>query len=119
MITAQVRALLAVVTVITAAGVAAAVVGIADHIAAAVLIAAGLGWLAVVTLRRERRIRARLADSRTRPAACPPAAGPPAAAPLTRVGPGDPTPVSPAPTTRPGTPRDVRAATAVAPTGGV
>ncbi|MGH3616294.1 MAG: hypothetical protein ACRDRK_27610, partial [Pseudonocardia sp.] len=59
------RALLAVVAGIATVGVAAAVAGIADHVAAAVLIAAGLCWLAVAVLRRERRIRARLADPRT------------------------------------------------------
>lgn len=57
---------------------------LADLIGGAVLTAPGLGWLAVVVLRRERRIRARLADPRT-----PAAAGRLGGVPRTRVGPGD------------------------------
>lgn len=93
MTAAECRTLLA----IGAVGVVAAVAGVADHIAAAVLIAAGLAWLAVMALRRERRIRARLADPRTRPAPRPPGEVPHA-----RVGPGGRAPVPPAPTHHPG-----------------
>ncbi|MGH3611295.1 MAG: hypothetical protein ACRDRK_01465, partial [Pseudonocardia sp.] len=61
-----------------------------------VLIAAGLCWLAVAVLRRERRIRARLADPRTRPAPRQPGE-----VPHTRVGPGDDARVLPAPICQP------------------
>lgn len=62
-----------------------------DLIGGAVLIAPGLGWLAVVVLRRERRIRARLPDPRT------PAAAGLGGVPCTRVGPGHDAPAPPAP----------------------
>lgn len=110
MIAAEVRALLAAVTVITTVGVGAGVTGIADHVAVAVLIAAGLGWLAVVAARRERRICSRLADPRTRPAPRRPGEVTHA-----RVGPGDAAPVPPAPTHRPG----ATPGTATTATGGV
>ncbi len=96
MIGIEYQALLAVVAGITTVGITAAVAGIADHVAAAVLIAAGLAWLAVTVLRRELRIRARLADPRTRPAPRPPGE-----VPHTRVGPGDDTRVPPAPNRQP------------------
>jgi hypothetical protein len=90
-------ALLTVVAVIGAVGVVSSVAGIADRIAVAVLMVAGLVWLAVVVLRREWRIRARLADPRTQPAPRSPGQVPHA-----RVGPGDRAPVPPAPTCYPG-----------------
>lgn len=70
-----------------------------DLIGGAVLIAPGLGWLAVVVLSRERRTRARLADPRT-----PAAAGRLGGVPRTRVGPGDHAPAPPAPNGLPGLP---------------
>lgn len=89
------RALLGVVAGIATVGAAAAVAGIADHVAAAALVAAGLCWIAAAGLRRERRIRARLADPRT-----PPDLAPRGEVPHTRVGPGDHAQVPPAPTRR-------------------
>jgi len=71
--------------------------------AGAVLVASALVWLAVVVIRRERWIRARLADPRTRPA---PTAG--GRVPELRAGPGDATPGPPAPSTTPGADRTVR-----------
>lgn len=67
-----------------------------DLMGGAVLVAPGLGWLAVVVLCGERRIRARLADPRT-PAAASLLGG----APRTRVGPGDDAPAPPAPNDQP------------------
>lgn len=88
------RVLLRVVALITGVGVASPVIGLPDRVTACVLIGAGLCWVAVMALRRERRIRVRLADPRTRPAA-----------PATRAGPGDRTPGSPAPNPAPGVAR--------------
>lgn len=88
------RVLLRVVALIAGVGVASPVIGLPDRIGACVLIGAGLCWLAILALRRERRIRVRLADPRTR-----------SAAPATRAGPGDCTPASPAPSPGPGVAR--------------
>lgn len=90
------RALMGAVGAIVTVGGVSSVAGIADHVAAAGLVAAGLVWLAVAVLRRERRIRARLADPRILPA-------PRRAVEVSelRVGPGDSPPVPPAPTRRP------------------
>jgi hypothetical protein len=61
----QCRALAVMVAVVLAAGVTSSVIGVAGCLTAAVLLAAGVGWLIVGMVRRERRIRARLADPRT------------------------------------------------------
>jgi hypothetical protein len=88
--------MVAIVTVCSAAAVSS-VVPVVEHLVGAGLLAAGLLWLVIAVVRRERRIRARLADPRIRPAARPPAE-----VPRSRVGPGDPTPDPTAPTTHPG-----------------
>lgn len=93
---AEFRVLLGVVAAIGAVGTASGLAGITDHTAAASLAAAALGWLAALVMRRELRIRARLADPHTRPAP-----DPFAGAPCSRVVPGEHTPAPPAPTHQP------------------
>lgn len=95
--------LMAAVTGACALGAASAVVPVVEHIVGAVLVAAGLLWLAAAVLRRERRISTRLADPDTRPA--PAARG---RVSELRAGPGDATPDPPAPSTTPGADRTVR-----------
>jgi hypothetical protein len=62
---AEYRALAVIVAVVLTAGVTSSLLGVAGYLTAAVLLAAGAGWLVVAMVRRERRIRARLADPRT------------------------------------------------------
>ncbi|WP_219417708.1 hypothetical protein [Pseudonocardia nigra] len=80
------------IVAVCAAAAVSSVVPAVEHIVGAALLAAGLGWLVLTTVRRERRIRARLADPRTHRA---PRSG--VGAPRSRMGPGEHTPVSPAP----------------------
>jgi hypothetical protein len=61
------RALAVIVAVVLTAGVTSSLIGVAGYLAAAALISAGAGWLLVAMVRRERRIRARLADPRSEP----------------------------------------------------
>ena len=63
--TTESRALVLIVGVVLGSGVTSGVLGISGYLTAAGLLAAGLGWLLLAMLRRERRIRARLADPRT------------------------------------------------------
>jgi len=65
---AEYQALMTAVGALGALAVVSSVIPVVEHITGAVLVAAGLLWLAVALLRRELRIRARLADPRTRPA---------------------------------------------------
>lgn len=90
------RALMAAITTMCGAAAVSAVVPVVEQLISAALVAAGLVWVAVVVIGRERRIRARLADPRTRPA---PAAG--GRVPGLRAGPGAASPALPAPTTTP------------------
>lgn len=64
---AEYRALARILAVTFAAGAVSSIGGIPGYRTAAVVLAAALGWLVVAIVRRERRIRARLADPRTRP----------------------------------------------------
>jgi len=82
---------MAAVGAVCALAAVASVVPVVEHIVAAALVALGLGWLAVAVVRRERRIRARIADPRTRPK---PVAG--GRVPALRAGSGVDAPVSPA-----------------------
>lgn len=93
---AEFRVLLGVIATIAAVGAVSGVAGIADHTAAVGLGVAALGWVAALVVRRELRIHARLAGTRTRPAPRRPAA-----APCSRVAPGAHTPAPPAPTHQP------------------
>lgn len=67
--TAECRAPASVVAVIAAVGVTSSAAGVADHVAAAALLVAAAGWAVVSVIRRELRIRCRIADTTgTRPA---------------------------------------------------
>jgi hypothetical protein len=70
------RVLMAGIGAVCALGAVSSVVPVVEHVVGAVLVAAALVWLAVALTRRERRIRARLADLRTRPAPAPGPRGP-------------------------------------------
>lgn len=94
------RLIMTVIVGLCAAGAVGSVVPGLDAAVGAVLGAAALGAVAVVAVRRELRICRRIADTGgTRPAPRPVAG-----ATEPRVGPGDATPVPPAPITRAGHP---------------
>lgn len=90
---------IAAASVLCGLAVVSSIAPAVEHVTGAVLVVAAAGWLAIAVVRRELRIRARLADPGTRPA-------PARRAPGLRAGPGDRAPVTPAPnptaTTRPG-----------------
>lgn len=82
------RVLIAMATGACVLAAVSAVIAVVEHIVGVALIVAGLGWLAVAVLRRELRIRRRLADvAGTRPMP-----------PRPRAGPGEHAPAPPAPT---------------------
>lgn len=82
------RVLMAIATGMCLLAATSAVFVIVEHLVGITLVALGVGWLVVAVLRRELRIRRRLADvAGTRPAP-----------PRLRAGPGERSPVSPAPT---------------------
>lgn len=60
---AECRALASVVAVIAVVGVTSSLAGVADHVAAAALLVAAAGWAVVSVIRRELRIRRRIADT--------------------------------------------------------
>lgn len=81
------RVLIAMATGGCVLAAVSAVVAVVEHVVGVAVIVTGLGWLAVAVLRRELRIRRRLADvAGTRPVP-----------PRPRVGPGEHAPAPPAP----------------------